>query len=338
MGNNKLFYIYSSKMLGIIFLIIGHCAPNTEIQRIIYSFHMPLFIFVHGYLNGYRHTIIDNVYQYIKYKTIKFLKLYALSSAFLIQYGIVCVLFNVNCFYMRSIVSITQCIYDTIVFYGIGTLWFLPVVYFLDVIYALFRKNKLFVILLYLASVLLFLYFNKHRTDLLNNNFKVLLVLIRILISIPFYYLGIYINYLMHSDFIKRFNIIIMCGLFSIWFVNVVVCKSVKIDMYTLCLPDLLQFNINAMCASVFIFLFCYNLLNRDLFVNKFIGGGSFLYMLFNNLSLNSAISKLAYIFFAYRSYFIDCVSTFVITSFLAYFFIKNKLLSEIFSLNKIID
>lgn len=46
----RLQWIDIAKGIGIILVVIGHCNPPAEIEKIIFSFHMPLFFFVSGYV------------------------------------------------------------------------------------------------------------------------------------------------------------------------------------------------------------------------------------------------------------------------------------------------
>ncbi|OQY37890.1 MAG: hypothetical protein B6226_04480 [Candidatus Cloacimonetes bacterium 4572_65] len=51
MRKNTVKWIDSLKGLGIILVVLGHCLPtNTVITNFIYSFHIPLFFFISGYL------------------------------------------------------------------------------------------------------------------------------------------------------------------------------------------------------------------------------------------------------------------------------------------------
>lgn len=49
--NKRIQYIDIAKTLGIIFVIAGHVvSSDTEIKKVIYSFHMPLFFMLSGML------------------------------------------------------------------------------------------------------------------------------------------------------------------------------------------------------------------------------------------------------------------------------------------------
>ena len=42
------------KGIGIILVVIGHVSQNERINDFIYSFHMPLFFFISGFLFNYK--------------------------------------------------------------------------------------------------------------------------------------------------------------------------------------------------------------------------------------------------------------------------------------------
>lgn len=46
---NRIVWIDTLKALGIIAVVVGHVVPGT-LAKIIFSFHMPLFFFISGFL------------------------------------------------------------------------------------------------------------------------------------------------------------------------------------------------------------------------------------------------------------------------------------------------
>ena len=50
MNNSRLEYVDVAKGIGIICTIIGHTFTGTMTARVIYTFHMPMFFFISGYL------------------------------------------------------------------------------------------------------------------------------------------------------------------------------------------------------------------------------------------------------------------------------------------------
>ena len=46
----RIYWIDNLKAIGIFLVVLGHCPINPQIRHYIYSFHMPLFFFISGYL------------------------------------------------------------------------------------------------------------------------------------------------------------------------------------------------------------------------------------------------------------------------------------------------
>jgi len=49
-SNKKILSIEVSKALGIIFVVLGHSGPPWIVEKALYSFHMPFWFFLSGYL------------------------------------------------------------------------------------------------------------------------------------------------------------------------------------------------------------------------------------------------------------------------------------------------
>lgn len=61
-SNKRIQWIDIAKGIGIILVLIGHISLNKKINNFIYSFHMPLFFILSGYL-------YKNKENYVKKKT-----------------------------------------------------------------------------------------------------------------------------------------------------------------------------------------------------------------------------------------------------------------------------
>jgi fucose 4-O-acetylase-like acetyltransferase len=53
-GNGRIFWIDFAKVLGIIMVVMGHMQLEENIINIIFSFHMPLFFFLSGFIDKNR--------------------------------------------------------------------------------------------------------------------------------------------------------------------------------------------------------------------------------------------------------------------------------------------
>lgn len=64
--NQRINWIDYAKVLGMFLVIFGHTMQQPPLQQVhigIYSFHMPLFFFLSGFL--YKQSGGKNVYKYI---------------------------------------------------------------------------------------------------------------------------------------------------------------------------------------------------------------------------------------------------------------------------------
>ncbi len=57
--NNRIFWLDALKGIGIILVVLGHMNIPKELTIIIYSFHMPLFFFISGYLFDDKKYLFD---------------------------------------------------------------------------------------------------------------------------------------------------------------------------------------------------------------------------------------------------------------------------------------
>ena len=119
-------YIDIAKALGIILVIAGHAvSSDTEIKRILYSFHMPLFFMLSGMLLKPKAT-----YDYVTWKTLAVKKLKML----MLPYFIWALVYS--SFSFKHFAFIAYGTRETLICAGsLTSLWFLPVM-FLAFLYA----------------------------------------------------------------------------------------------------------------------------------------------------------------------------------------------------------
>ena len=147
-------WIFIAKGIGILFVVIGHFHPKSsptywpEFYRIIYSFHMPLFFILSGYLYNYRKY---SYYSLIKAKTRRLL--YPFISIALVFFLIKCLAGSVVTLDRPvSINSIYALLVDPINSY-MPILWFVYALFLVFAIYPLVRviMNNHLMLLLFIA-------------------------------------------------------------------------------------------------------------------------------------------------------------------------------------------
>src|ERR1700728_2689079 len=72
-SNGRIPWVDALKGLGIALVVFGHIANGSLFQRLIYTFHMPLFFFISGFL----HKPANRLPRYFRKKTIHLLVPYA---------------------------------------------------------------------------------------------------------------------------------------------------------------------------------------------------------------------------------------------------------------------
>lgn len=159
----RIFWLDNAKAIGVFLVIFGHMIPDSYVKQYIYSFHVPLFFFISGYLFSTKNY---SFYQFLGRKFNSLIVPYA-SFAF--------ISFLFWFFVVRKLSISGQALaIDPIkpligVFYGIGSgdwrvpmniaLWFLPCLFIVEIVFY-FVKNWYFLpgfaVLGYLATLLPF--------------------------------------------------------------------------------------------------------------------------------------------------------------------------------------
>lgn len=150
MGDKRLHYIDVLKGIGIIFVILSHASMSSIITNYLFSFHMPLFFFISGYL----FTIKDNFRSVILKKVKTLLIPYI---CFILIADIIYSLLNNN-FNLFFLLEKTFYLKGEVLQLD-APLWFLPCLFFSEIIYLLVYKltnkdNKKILGILFLISVL----------------------------------------------------------------------------------------------------------------------------------------------------------------------------------------
>lgn len=156
----RIAWIDIAKGLGIIFVVFGHLNFVTDIDyniiRVIYMFHMPLFFFLSGYLykkNTNLRGLIKNKFQQLMIPY--FASLFVLapfSPMFKELYAS-----NHVTFVMVMEVIGKLLFGGCYLFDEVGVLWFLPVMFFTQVVYSIL-SNRLNIKILHLVVLLLLIF------------------------------------------------------------------------------------------------------------------------------------------------------------------------------------
>ena len=140
----RIYWLDNAKALGIILIIFGHSIPHSYLSHYIYSFHVPLFFFISGYL-----------YKAGKYNFREFL--YKKIRTLIIPYLCFAIISYLYWFFVVRNFSLsgTALTLDTTkpligILYGIGSggfeipmnvaLWYLPCLFVVEIIFYFVKK------------------------------------------------------------------------------------------------------------------------------------------------------------------------------------------------------
>ena len=153
MSKDRILWLDSLNVMAIYLVVLGHIVSTTyqpDLKGIIYSFHMPLFFMISGYLNKDKHNAIKaNVF------------------ALIVPYVLLCILyFPFYALYHRHEDYLVD--YALLLITGKAA-WFIPALFIMKVIYIPFVRNyKLwtsFVLILISLTIAYILYQNIHTFD-----------------------------------------------------------------------------------------------------------------------------------------------------------------------------
>lgn len=226
-------YIDYAKGLAIVFVVFGHIFfGNNKISIWIYSFHIPLFFIISGYLLNYNvKPLKDSIIKKIK--------------ALLIPYISFSIL-NIICNYILSnfdMKSIKINIIDTISLGGIATLWFLVALFLGETIFLIGKKsfNKIrYEILFYMIIVSIVFILLKLTHG------KTLVALVRGVVALFYINIGYYLYNIINKVQLNFFSILIISVVsFILSMING------KVDLWTLHFNNIFLYVFNAIIGSL---------------------------------------------------------------------------------------
>ena len=128
----RVHYLDYAKGIAIILVVLGHICNEGNIKTYIYSFHMPLFFIISGYLFNYSNL---NSFKEFIYKRI---------NGILIPYCTFSII-NILGYYLLSrlsLIALKTNLLESIKLCGIGALWFLPVLFIAETIFMFCKLNS----------------------------------------------------------------------------------------------------------------------------------------------------------------------------------------------------
>ena len=206
----KINYIDYSKGIAILFVIFGHVYSGNNIATTwIYSFHMPLFFIISGFL-----------LKLNKNKDTKSMILKKFKSL-MVPYILFSII-NIVGFYLIKDLSYEVFkgnIFNTITLFGIGALWFLPALFISETLF-LFEKNNIsknkYKALFYITIVFIiaiFIFVSKGNYNSVIG--KLTIVLVRSMVALFFINIGYYLYKVISKINFKIYQILILILILS---------------------------------------------------------------------------------------------------------------------------
>ena len=135
MTAKRITYIDMAKGIGILLVVFGHSGfPSPAVNQWISSFHMPLFFLLSGILLSHTNAHEKPLKDTIKKKARTILVPYLFFSIFSILFSAI---LDTDTF----AAYLPNALLQTVVFYGISVLWFLPSLFFGETVFLFIRKH-----------------------------------------------------------------------------------------------------------------------------------------------------------------------------------------------------
>ncbi len=135
MTAKRISYIDMAKGIGILLVVFGHSAfPTPEVNQWISSFHMPLFFLLSGILLAHTNAHEKPMQKLISKKARTILVPYFCFSILSILFTAILDTASFGTYLPNALIQM-------FVFYGISVLWFLPALFFGEIIFLFVRKR-----------------------------------------------------------------------------------------------------------------------------------------------------------------------------------------------------
>ena len=283
---SRLDYMDTARGLAILLVVIGHY-PKTGggIITWLSSFHMPLFFILTGMLSMYTLEAEKPVKEFLFKKARTILLPYATFSLIIMILRLVYEFYKTSNF---SIATITEDFMMTMTLSGISVLWFLPVLFFAQILFYLVLKfrGRNVSYMVAIVSLLISIIGNRYyqsffgETDVFS--YKIIALLLLVILRILLAYAFIAAGFLFQTYFPpkKIFSLMELLITFLFLLFGIAVSLSnIRVDMRTMTLGNEGLFLIGALTSSLAVVL-----LFRNFDVFKYPGKKVFAYIGRNSL------------------------------------------------------
>lgn len=215
--NQRLDYIDDLKGFGIILVVIGHHLVNVEEVLVwIYSFHMPLFFIIAGYLSAYKNDKCNDIKSFIINKTKGLMYPYVTFSLINIIWYIA--FYIITPLGGQPKVDLKLVFIVTLTTLGYQALWFLPTLLISTVLFNIINKTKfshiIHILIMIFGCVVCVLI---QQTNMDANAFYYFANYIsRLAVSTSFIYIGSLVGkFLIKMNNLTEWICIVVCGVIA---------------------------------------------------------------------------------------------------------------------------
>ena len=260
MSQKRISYIDTAKGIGILLVLIGHSEyPSTHLITWISSFHMPLFFILSGILFAHTGASTKKTKPFLKKKLCSILVPYATFSLLSILASAILDYASFPAYLWTSLIQ-------TISFYGISVLWFLPTLFFSELAFFFIKKHTSSKITILITGCILTLsilgnelyhhYFT--ATETYSNLFLSCLcvVLIRTGIAISFLTIGFYLYHAISNQKLTTGNYLVLSAGFLL--LNLFLgFKNGGVDLNQIVFRNYVLYYLAAFCGTMFVLCLC---------------------------------------------------------------------------------
>lgn len=257
----RISYIDMAKGIGIILVVFGHSGfPTPVMNQWISSFHMPLFFLLSGMLLSYTGAHEKPLSTTIKKKVRTILVPYLFFSVFSIIFSAI---LDRNTF----AAYLPNALLQTVVFYGISVLWFLPSLFFGETFFLFIRKHTslpvtaLLSLAVCLCSVLVVNTYHYHYLIDFDSYLSLLgayliSVFVRAGMAVTFLALGYFSHHLFFKNEHKIGTYLVLTCLFLV--LNIYLAfKNDAVDLNNMVFNDYRLYFPAAYCGGMFVISLC---------------------------------------------------------------------------------
>ena len=261
MTAKRISYIDMAKGIGILLVVFGHSSfPSSNINQWISSFHMPLFFLLSGILLAHTNAHELEMGNLAKKKARSILIPY-------FSFSILSMIFSAILDAASFKAYLPNALLQTVVFYGISVLWFLPALFFGEMIFLFIRKHTapaataLISTSICLISVFIVNTYHYHYLIDFNSYFSLLgAYLISVVVRTGFAVTFLSLGYFSYIFFFKKEHSTISYVLLTLIFLmlNIYLAfKNGSVDLNNMVFNDYRLYFPAAFCGGMFIICFC---------------------------------------------------------------------------------